>query len=383
MHRLHPSFVTSLLVLGAQIATAPKLAPPSTLEEALAAEFKCPSGAHDSGRGPSPGVVVRWCDVQRNGRPVYHGPLWRWYPSGKLESKEYYVNGDAAGVWPSYYENGRMLSLGAWEDGYKRGLWKYWDDGGHLITEVTYLDDGNLRTDYYASGRKKAVGVFTESGKIAKWTYWDPNGVEKARCDFGQGVFRVSDRACQTIADELNPKGYSPPIPRGSKDGDGTLAVSVGSRVFKFTAPRGWVADVDKGRREGLPLVFFPEGKEWRGPGANIYIRVCFKGGRSFNKVIKDDKMGFEQGAAEYHERSGKYGRLPAGFEYLLSSIVYKPVIETDSPFSIVASNQIHERVAYLDASDEIVLLLILAADSDRELQQSVPVFQSILQSAR
>jgi hypothetical protein len=328
-------------------------------------------------------VVVRWCDVQQNGRPVYHGPLWRWYPSGKLEGKEYYVNGGAAGVWPSYYENGHMSSLGAWENSHKRGLWKYWDEGGRLTAEVTYSDEGNHGTYYYASGQKKAVGVFTRSGKIGKWTYWDSNGIEKARCDFGQGVFRISDGACQMIADELDPKGYSPPIPRGSKNDDGTLAVSVGSQVFKFAAPHGWVADIDKGRREGLPLVFFPEGKEWRGPGANMYIRVSFKGGRSFNQVIKDDKENFEQSVAEYHERFSKAGRLPAGFDYLLSSIVYKPVIETDSPFSIVASNQIHERVAYLDASDEVVLLLVLAADSDQELQQSVPVFQSILQSAR
>jgi hypothetical protein len=309
--------------------------------------------------------------------------VWRWYPSGKLEGKEYYVNGSAAGVWPSYYENGHMSSLGAFENGQKRGLWKYWDDRGRLTTEVTYTDEGNLRTDYYASGKKKAVGVFTQSGKIGKWTYWEQNGNQKARCDFGRGVFGLSDRACQMIADELDPKGYSYPIPMGSKGDDGSLSVSVGSQVFKFSAPQEWVADVNAGRREGLPLVFYPKGKEWKAAGANMYIRVCFKGSRSFEEVIKDDKEDFQQNVAEYREQFSRNGHLSGGREYQLNSITYKPVIETDSPFSIVASNQIHEQVAYLDASDKIVLLLVLTADSDQELRRSIQAFQSILQSVR
>src|SRR5437868_2041467 len=181
MRRLRSLLVVSLLAFGSQLASAQKVTPPNTIDEALAAEFKCPSGAHDSGRGPSPGVVLRWCDVERNGRPVYHGPVWRWYATGKLEGKEYYVNGDAAGVWPSYYKNGNMSSLGAFENGQKRGLWKYWDKAGRLTTTVSYSDEGNVRTDYYASGQKKSVGVFIQSGKIGKWTYWGQTGNERAR----------------------------------------------------------------------------------------------------------------------------------------------------------------------------------------------------------
>jgi len=199
--------------------------------------------------------------VQRGGRPVYHGPLWRWYPSGKLEGKEYYINGDAAGVWPAYYENGHMSSLGAWENGEKRGVWKYFDEEGSLKTEVSYADEGNSRTEYYASGQKKAVGVFTRGGKIGKWTYWEANGSEKSRCDFGQGVYGVSDRACQIIADELDPKGYSPPIPTGSKSDTGTVTLLVDTKVLKFTTPPEWVADVNAGRREELPIVFLSEGQ--------------------------------------------------------------------------------------------------------------------------
>ena len=372
--------VVSALALSSQIASTQNVDPPKTLDEAMGAEFKCPSGTHDSGAGPSPGVVVRWCDVERNGRPVYHGPVWRWYPSGKLDGKEYYVNGDAAGVWPSYYENGHMSSLGAWDGGTKRGLWKYWDGSGWLKTEVTYSKEGNSRTDYYPSGRKKAVGVFTRSGKVGKWTYWTQNGKEKAHCDFGRGAFTISDGGCKMIADELDPKGYSPPIPVGTKADDGSVSVRIDSQTFKFTSPQEWTADVNAGSEEDAPLVFYPKGRKWRTAGANMYVRVCYKNGRSFEAVTKDSRDDFEQTVADYQEHSSKKGRL-SGRDYRLDAITYKPVIETDSPFSIVASNRVHEQVAYLDGSDEVVLLLVLTANSDQQLDQSLPAFRALLES--
>lgn len=381
--RIRLSLFAAFFLFASGTAAAQKVAPPRTLHQAIKSKFQCPRGAHDSGRGPAPGIIVRWCQVERDGRLLYHGPVWRWYRSGKLEGKEYYVYGDAAGVWPSYYENGHMSSLGDWEKGEKRGLWKYWDRQGHLRTEVTYSDQGNLRTDFYLSGRKKSIGVFTQSGKIGKWTYWGENGAVKAHCDFGRGVFGISDAGCRMIADDLDPKGYSPPIPTGAQGNNGSLSVQVGPQVFKFTRPEGWVADVDAGRRDGLPLVFYPQGSKWKASGENMYIRIFFKKGRSFQQVIEDDEQGFESNVSGFHDQLIKSGRLHSGMGYRVDSITYQPLIDTDSPFSIVASNHIYEHAAYLDASHEVVVLVVLTADSTRQLRHSLPAFQSVLQSAR
>ena len=92
--------------------------------------FQCPTGAKDSGF--SSGKLERWCEILRDGRPVYHGPLWRWYENGQMEGKEYYLNGNAEGEWPSWYENGSRSSLGSWRAGSKIGLWRYWDQSGHI-----------------------------------------------------------------------------------------------------------------------------------------------------------------------------------------------------------------------------------------------------------
>lgn len=138
-----------------------------------------------------------------------------------------------------------------------------------------------------------------------------------------------------------------------------------------------------KARKEDAPLVLYPNGKKWRDPGANMYVRVCFKTGRSFQQTIKDDDDDFKENVAEYREQSHSNGRLPMGREYVQKLITYKPLIATDSPFSIVASNEIHEKIAYLDASDKVTLLLVLTADSEVELQKSLPAFRSLLASFR
>jgi len=373
--------VIFLLFLPVGPAQGQLATPPRTLSEALSAEFSCPSGSHDS--GASPGMVVRWCDVNRNGRPVYHGPVWRWYGSGKLEGKEYYLNGDAVGVWPSYYENGNRSSLGYFESGRKSGLWKYWDESGKLTTEVGYSDEGNSRTDYYVSGEKKATGTFTASGKIGKWTYFDQSGKKKAECDFGRGLFSLSTQGCRMIANELDPKGYSPPIPAATQGLDGSIELSVAAKVFKLTPLAEWTTDFRAGRQEELPVVFYPKGKQWRAPGANMYVRICLKKHRTFQQTVKNDLDDFRENVAEYQQGLGATGRLPSGLSYVLRSISYKPLIETDSPFSIVSWSQVHEQLAYLDSSDQTVILIVLTADSDQNLQQAMPGFQSLLRSVR
>lgn len=370
-----------LLLFQAHSHSAPK--PPQTAEEAIAATFTCPDGTRDSGSGPIPGMTVRWCEIQKNGRPVYHGPVWRWYPNGQLDCKEYYLNGDAAGVWPSYYENGKPSSLGEFRNGSKTGTWKYWNESGYLATEVTYTEDGNQKIEYYPSGRRQAMGTFVSSGKIGSWTYWAEDGSEKAHCDFGKGVFTLQGDGCKLIADELDPKGFSHPVPEATQEPGGHISIRIEKQVYSFNTPAGWQSDVVAGKRDELPVVFYPKGKQWRNPGASIYIRICFKDGRSFSQMVADDKQGFQEGVADYHEISQLKGQLSSNRAYVQKSIRYHPLVETDSPFSIVASNVIHEQIAYVDNSEQVVLVIVLTSDTSTNLAESAPAFQEVLRSVR
>lgn len=344
-------------------------------------EFKCPDGTKDS--GSQPGMIVRWCEIQHDGRLLYHGPVWRWHRNGQMAGKERYVYGSAEGEFPSWYENGKRSSLGNFSKGSKVGLWKYWDPEGRLKTEVTYTDKGNKRTDYYPSGQKMATGTSTKSGKIGMWIYWDAAGKEKARCDYGEGLFALPNQDCELIAKELDPTGFSPPIPAGKTLDNQHVEIRIASQVYGFSIPEGWVADVEAGKEEGVPLVFYPQGSAWRKSDATMYIRPKSKSGHAFQQTVKAEIEGFRDGVAEFHEDSGETRRLKTGQEYLLKTVSYKPLISTDSPFSVVASNVIHETIAYLNVSENTVLVVVLSCNSEAQMKKSSPDFTSMLDSFR
>jgi hypothetical protein len=114
-----------------------------------------------------------------------------------------------------------------------------------------------------------------------------------------------------------------------------------------------------------------------------MYIRVFFGKESSFAQTVEDDKQGYQEGVAEYKEAINGSARFANGCPYVLKSIGYKRLIHTNSPFSIVASNQFLERVVYLDASDNFALASVLSADNLQELQQSIPAFNGVLQSLK
>lgn len=345
-------------------------------------EFKCLEGAKDSGPW-RPGNIVRWCEIWKDGRLLYHGSVWRWHRNGQMESKGVYVFGNAEGEWPSWHENGKPSSLGTFKNGSKMGLWKYWDAAGWLKTEVTYTETGNRWTEYYPTGKKKATGESLRSGKVGVWTYWDTSGKEKAKCDFGNGLFALPSKPCHIIANELEPKGFSQPIPIATTTPDSRAVITIASQAYQLAIPPGWVADTKAGKEEQAPLVLYPTGSSWRGTGPNIYFRVLYKSGRSFDSIVKNETDGFQQNVAEYTERATKRGKLQNGKPSLAKTITYKPLIQTDSPFSIVSDNTIHETISYLDASDQVVVMAVLACHSESQLKESTPALMALLTSFR
>lgn len=347
---------------------------------AQADEFRCPEGAKDSGERP--GMVVRWCEVTKDGRLLYHGPVWRWHRNGQLEGREYYVFGDAEGEWPSWYANGKPSSLGTFKKGQKYGPWKYWAEDGHLTSEVTYSSSGASSVEYFPSGKKLATGAFKDGAKLGLWVAFNEDGTEKARCNFGDGLFALpTNKGCKFIANELNPKGFSRPVPRATVTPDGIAGIRIGPQTFAFTTPLEWTADATAGAEDGVPLVFFPKGTGWRSAGRNMYIRPLFKDGKAMKAVMESEKASFAGNVAEYHEAPLKTGKLSSGRGYVSKTIDYKPVMQTDSPFGIVQNNTIREAVAYLDASPEVVLIAVLACETEEQMKGSLPAFTSLIES--
>ncbi len=341
-----------------------------------APEFKCPEGTQDS--GVRPGMIVRWC---QDARLLYHGPVWRWYRNGQIESRENYVHGSMEGEIPSWYENGTRSSLGSFKDGNKIGTWRYWDDSAHLITQVNYTPQRNALTTYYPSGRKRAVGAFIDGAKVGLWIYWSSDGAERARCDFANGLFALPDRSCRVIADSLEPVGFSQPLATAEVVSD-KATVHIGTEAYELLAPAGWVADTGaRFAEERIPLVLYLKGRAWRGQGPKIYFRVLFKDGRSFQKTVDDERLSFRESVAAYESLPLRDGQLLNGIRNVSTSISYQVTTPTDSPFEIVAHDTTFEVTTFLDVSSRVVFLGVLTSTNRTERESNTPVFTSLLNS--
>lgn len=330
---------------------------------AIAQEFKCPEGTRDS--GSVPGQIIRWCETQ-DGRLLYHGPLWKWHRNGQIHSRMTFVYGSAEGEEQEFHENGKPASRGVYVKSRRIGPWQFWDEAGGIETEVVYASDGrNKRTNYYPSGRKLAEGTFTATGKIGAWTYWSDDGKEKARCDFGEGLFALTSDACRVIAKEVEPEGFSPPIPKAATT-KGGAALSLAHENYQFAVPAGWVADVEAGKGERVPLVFYAPGSSWRGPSWNAYVRPLFKEGAAFNDVVARVGRGIAENAPEYAEQPLRPGALADSRATVTRTISYRAVQRTSGQFAVVGDGRVHETITFIDASPNVVLMLVVTAPSEK-----------------
>ena len=364
------------------VSTAAADAPATTAPpDALAAEpFVCPEGTKDSGAREK--QVVRWCGYEREGRVVFHGPVWRFHRNGRVQAKDRFVDGELDGERSTYWDNGRLASQGAVQKGERVGVWRYWDEEGHLAYEEGFSESGLERADYYPSGKRRASGLLRDGAKVGFWELAYEDG-GKSRCDFGDGLFALpDDEDCRKIAEEVEPKGFARPVAKAAVGEDGLATVTIGPQAYAFRAPEGWVADAAAGAAQGVPLVFFPEGSAWKDPHRNMWIKVILKEGRQLDVVTFDERMAFAKRVGDYREfflppRQGRLGRIEA--ETLRYTIPTRP----DAPFAMVEERDVLGAVAFIDVSPEIVLAAVLEADFKVPMKRSRDPFIELVKSAR
>jgi hypothetical protein len=65
-----------------------------------------------------------------------------YYDNGNLDIKGYFDgNNNKIGEWKFYYENGKLLAVGKYENGKKTGEWKVYNENGVLIETINYKVD--------------------------------------------------------------------------------------------------------------------------------------------------------------------------------------------------------------------------------------------------
>lgn len=124
-----------LLITCLVTTTLPLLssASPSTPAGPSAPAISCPAGTRSLGDSVSPPERLTCAKVSAAGESVLHGPC--------IE----------------FHKNGRKQAEGQYVDGFRSGLWIFWDEAGVKVGETNFRK-GNYhgaRIEYYADGQKK------------------------------------------------------------------------------------------------------------------------------------------------------------------------------------------------------------------------------------
>ena len=87
--------------------------------------------------------IVRWPNgtvkMQGNYKDGKRTGEWQsFYQNGKLNSDEYFVDGQTDGKVTVYYENGQKMYEGENHNGKLAGIWNYWDEKGKLTKTTDY-----------------------------------------------------------------------------------------------------------------------------------------------------------------------------------------------------------------------------------------------------
>ena len=147
------------------------------------------------------------------------------------------------------------------------------------------------------------------------------------------------------------------------------------NHAFTLTAPSGWVLDNTSGKRQGLQVVFYPEGSSWKNGAAVMYANVYQKKNvkeESLEKVIAGDVDEYKKRSAELKVTDAE-PILTAGDVRVKDK---KAVIK----YFTGDENGNHEAVAYIDEG-KVVVMLVLTARSKKDFESSLAAFKELVGS--
>ncbi len=102
--------------------------------------YECPAGARERSE-ERPDGRAWWCEIERGGGWVRHGPARTWFASGQIETQGEYEEGRRSGVWTRYWPSGVRRFQAEFRADRQEGWMHRWDARGNLESEVLYRDD--------------------------------------------------------------------------------------------------------------------------------------------------------------------------------------------------------------------------------------------------
>jgi len=174
------------------------------------------------------GTSVEWDEVGRklaetgNRDGKLDGPYTKWTREGNVEERGQYLAGQKSGRWVTWDSEGmagQLVAQGRYERDRRVGVWKFFDDRGHLTAQGSYAwceSTPKLSVTNYSNGQKGYEGGPTPGCKKGRWSYWNAQGALSATADFDETDPR-------TWADpRTSPMsiGYNPTFPAARAKGE-------------------------------------------------------------------------------------------------------------------------------------------------------------------
>ena len=137
---------------------------------------------------------------------VLHGAEKSYYQSGKLRSLGYFKRGILDGIVTGYYEDGTIQVRAAYDNGVKQGRVIHYYPNGTKQVESFYTDDkfDGIRTTWYENGKPMEVtpyskGLLHGTGR----TYYESGGVfEEAKFEHGTPKYMIIYNEDGSIAEQ-------------------------------------------------------------------------------------------------------------------------------------------------------------------------------------
>ena len=137
---------------------------------------------------------------------ILHGSEKSFYQSGKLRSIGYFNKGKVNGVVTGYYEDGGIQVRAFFDNGLKQGRVIYYYPNGNRQQEQFYNDDvlDGIHTTWFENGRPMESIPYKQGivHGIAK-TYYEEGGLfEELKFDYGTPKYMFIYREDGTLADD-------------------------------------------------------------------------------------------------------------------------------------------------------------------------------------
>jgi len=136
--------------------------------------------------------------VQRGGAFVKHGRERAFYVDGSPQFERHWVRGEPAGLWQSWWENGRLRSECSFDKQQAPRQMSFWHANGQLDGRGMAINGRRIGVweFFHANGVLESKGEYVAGERGGTWSFWDEHGVllQSGRFESGNKVGEWSYR---------------------------------------------------------------------------------------------------------------------------------------------------------------------------------------------